>query len=92
MKGFGQDSQIGRPGQPSEIAPTYVFLASKEAELYRTLSLSLSLLFFFFSPFFSTFAPCNEFDPLTDPLSFSDGQIMHPYPMGSVTIHPPNDG
>lgn len=34
MEGFGKQSQIGRPGQPSEIAPTYVFLASREAELY----------------------------------------------------------
>lgn len=34
MEGFGSDSQIGRPGQPSEIAPSFVFLASKEAELY----------------------------------------------------------
>lgn len=34
MEGFGQQSAIGRPGQPSEIAPTYVFLASAEAELY----------------------------------------------------------
>ncbi|KAI8974810.1 general stress protein 39 [Trametes punicea] len=34
MEGFGSKSQIGRPGQPSEIAPSYVFLASAEAELY----------------------------------------------------------
>ncbi|KAI0071064.1 general stress protein 39 [Panus rudis PR-1116 ss-1] len=34
MEGFGEHSQIGRPGQPSEIAPSYVFLASAEAELY----------------------------------------------------------
>lgn len=34
MEGFGTKSQIGRPGQPSEIAPTYVFLASPEASLY----------------------------------------------------------
>lgn len=34
MEGFGQGSQIGRPGQPSEIAPSFVFLASKDAELY----------------------------------------------------------
>jgi NAD(P)-dependent dehydrogenase (short-subunit alcohol dehydrogenase family) len=34
MEGFGTQSQIGRPGQPSEVAPTYVFLASREAELY----------------------------------------------------------
>ncbi|RPA82991.1 NAD(P)-binding protein [Ascobolus immersus RN42] len=34
MEGFGSQSGIGRPGQPSEIAPTYVFLASAEATLY----------------------------------------------------------
>ncbi|EPS35140.1 hypothetical protein H072_11520 [Dactylellina haptotyla CBS 200.50] len=35
MEGFGEGSQIGRPGQPSEVAPSYVFLASNEAELYH---------------------------------------------------------
>ncbi|KAK4943364.1 hypothetical protein LTR10_017038 [Elasticomyces elasticus] len=34
MEGFGEQSQIGRPGQPSEIAPSFVFLASKDSELY----------------------------------------------------------
>ncbi|KAL2753785.1 hypothetical protein ACRALDRAFT_1064998 [Sodiomyces alcalophilus JCM 7366] len=34
MEGFGEQSQLGRVGQPSEIAPSYVFLASKDAELY----------------------------------------------------------
>jgi NAD(P)-dependent dehydrogenase (short-subunit alcohol dehydrogenase family) len=34
MEGFGEQSQLGRAGQPSEIAPTYVFLASAEAALY----------------------------------------------------------
>jgi NAD(P)-dependent dehydrogenase (short-subunit alcohol dehydrogenase family) len=34
MEGFGEQSQLGRPGQPSEIAPSYVFLASKDSELY----------------------------------------------------------
>jgi len=34
MEGFGEESQLGRAGQPSEIAPSYVFLASKDAELY----------------------------------------------------------
>ncbi|KAK3901073.1 general stress protein [Staphylotrichum tortipilum] len=34
MEGWGQQSQLGRPGQPSEIAPSFVFLASKDAELY----------------------------------------------------------
>lgn len=28
---FGEDSPIGRPAQPAEIAPCYVFLASKDA-------------------------------------------------------------
>lgn len=34
MEGFGKKSQLGRPGQPSEVAPSYVFLASKDSELY----------------------------------------------------------
>ncbi|KAJ2981896.1 hypothetical protein NQ176_g1738 [Zarea fungicola] len=34
MEGFGKGSQIGRPGQPSEIAPSFIFLASKDSELY----------------------------------------------------------
>ncbi|PFH59210.1 hypothetical protein XA68_12669 [Ophiocordyceps unilateralis] len=34
MEGFGQKSQLGRPGQPSEVAPSYVFLASKDSELF----------------------------------------------------------
>ncbi|KAI9885349.1 MAG: hypothetical protein M1823_002858 [Watsoniomyces obsoletus] len=35
MEGFGQQTQLGRPGQPSEIAPTYILLASREGELYN---------------------------------------------------------
>ncbi|RDA94966.1 hypothetical protein CP533_0125 [Ophiocordyceps camponoti-saundersi (nom. inval.)] len=34
MEGFGEKSQLGRPGQPSEVAPSYVFLASKDSELF----------------------------------------------------------
>jgi NAD(P)-dependent dehydrogenase (short-subunit alcohol dehydrogenase family) len=34
MEKFGQKSQLGRAGQPSEIAPSYVFLASKDAEVF----------------------------------------------------------
>ena len=34
MEGFGTQSQLGRPGQPSEIATSFVFLASKDASLY----------------------------------------------------------
>jgi len=34
MEGFGEKSQLGRPGQPSEVAPSFVFLASKDSELY----------------------------------------------------------
>lgn len=34
MEGFGQNSQLDRPGQPSEIAPSFVFLASKDATLF----------------------------------------------------------
>lgn len=31
VKKFGQDTPIGRPGQPSEVAPCFVFLASDDA-------------------------------------------------------------
>jgi len=30
VKKFGEQSQFGRPGQPVEIAPIYVLLASQE--------------------------------------------------------------
>jgi hypothetical protein len=31
LEGFGADSPLGRPGQPAELAATYVLLASSEA-------------------------------------------------------------
>jgi NAD(P)-dependent dehydrogenase (short-subunit alcohol dehydrogenase family) len=31
VESFGQQSPLGRPGQPAEVAPAYVFLASDEA-------------------------------------------------------------
>ena len=31
MKKFGQDTPMGRPGQPEEVAPCYVFLASSDS-------------------------------------------------------------
>jgi NAD(P)-dependent dehydrogenase (short-subunit alcohol dehydrogenase family) len=34
MESFGKKSKLGRPGQPSEIAPSFVFLASKDSSLY----------------------------------------------------------
>jgi NAD(P)-dependent dehydrogenase (short-subunit alcohol dehydrogenase family) len=34
MEGFGEGTVLGRPGQPSEVAPSFVFLASKDSELY----------------------------------------------------------
>jgi NAD(P)-dependent dehydrogenase (short-subunit alcohol dehydrogenase family) len=34
MEGFGGKSGLGRIGQPSEIAPSFVFLACKDSELY----------------------------------------------------------
>ncbi|RKU41458.1 hypothetical protein DL546_002684 [Coniochaeta pulveracea] len=34
MEGYGKQSGLGRVGQPSEIAPSFVFLASKDSELY----------------------------------------------------------
>ena len=34
MAGWGSNKQLGRPGQPSEVAPSFVFLASKDATFY----------------------------------------------------------
>ena len=31
VEGFGADTPLGRPGQPAELAPVYVLLASDEA-------------------------------------------------------------
>ncbi len=31
VKNFGKSTHLGRPGQPSEVAPAYVFLASQDA-------------------------------------------------------------
>jgi len=31
LKEFGQNTALGRPGQPEEVAPAYVFLASKDS-------------------------------------------------------------
>jgi NAD(P)-dependent dehydrogenase (short-subunit alcohol dehydrogenase family) len=31
VEGFGQETPLGRPGQPAEVAPVYVLLASDEA-------------------------------------------------------------
>ena len=36
---FGDDTALGRPGQPSEIAPIYVFLASEEASYISGITL-----------------------------------------------------
>jgi NAD(P)-dependent dehydrogenase (short-subunit alcohol dehydrogenase family) len=30
VESFGQDTPLGRPGQPAELAPVYVLLASDE--------------------------------------------------------------
>ena len=35
MKNFGGKSKLGRLGQPSEIAPSFVFLASNDSELFH---------------------------------------------------------
>ncbi|KAK6350468.1 hypothetical protein TWF718_003659 [Orbilia javanica] len=34
VEGFSECAQLGHPSEPSEIAPSYVFLASNESELY----------------------------------------------------------
>lgn len=40
MSNWGSGSSIGRPGQPSEVATTFVFLASPDSALYCRFSLS----------------------------------------------------
>ncbi|OQE28850.1 hypothetical protein PENSTE_c003G05614 [Penicillium steckii] len=34
MEGWGRDAGLGRPGEPSEVATSFVFLASADASLY----------------------------------------------------------
>jgi NAD(P)-dependent dehydrogenase (short-subunit alcohol dehydrogenase family) len=34
VESFGKDTPLERPGQPAELAPTYVFLASKDSSYY----------------------------------------------------------
>lgn len=38
MRGWGQKSGLGRPGEPSEVATSFVFLASPDAALYCKLA------------------------------------------------------
>lgn len=68
MEDFGKGSQLGRAGQPSEIAPTYVFLASGESELYYGQV--------------SSYAGCKGLSWYWRMKLMFWGQIMHPYPMG----------
>jgi NAD(P)-dependent dehydrogenase (short-subunit alcohol dehydrogenase family) len=35
MVNWGSSSKLGRPAQPSEVASSYIFLASTEAALFR---------------------------------------------------------
>ena len=35
VKTFGKDTALGRPGQPAELAPAFVLLASEEASYIR---------------------------------------------------------
>lgn len=71
MEGFGSGSQLGRPGQPSEIATTFVFLATAEAALYCKYSLFLGAV--------------SEGKQREEPVLRKvriDGQVLHPYPLG----------
>ena len=34
VESFGKDVPLGRPGQPSEVGPAYVFLASDDAPYF----------------------------------------------------------
>jgi NAD(P)-dependent dehydrogenase (short-subunit alcohol dehydrogenase family) len=31
MKSFGEDTPMGRPGQPNEVAPSFLFLACEDS-------------------------------------------------------------
>lgn len=41
MANWGSKGPLGRPGEPSEVAPTFVFLASADASLYCTCYLGI---------------------------------------------------
>lgn len=43
MEGWGQKTGLGRPGEPSEVATSFVFLASADASLYCECSISQEL-------------------------------------------------
>ncbi len=42
LPGFGKNAPIGRAGQPTELAPAYVFLASSEASLVMGATISVT--------------------------------------------------
>lgn len=69
MENFGSASSIGRPGQPSEVATSFIFLASADASLFCK------------SPFtLSTVTAAGL--PLVSANSRIDGQVLHCYPLG----------
>lgn len=71
MEGWGQKALLGRPAQPSEVAPTFVFLATAEATLYCKCFVQAQVG--------TGLYQWNEADIDTRD---TDGQVMHCYPLG----------
>lgn len=44
MVNWGSSSKLGRPSQPSEVAASYIFLASREAALFSKFIISIVCL------------------------------------------------
>lgn len=71
MEGWGHKVGLGRPGEPSEVATSFIFLASADASLYCE-----------WSTFQFRIRPrlVSLFSNKT-PISL-DGQVLHCYPLG----------
>lgn len=73
MEGWGHKVGLGRPGEPSEVATSFIFLASADASLYcewSNIPVAVVPRFFWSLFFFLT-----HLLPL-------DGQILCCYPLG----------
>lgn len=42
MSGWGSKASLGRPGEPSEVATSFVFLASPDSSFYCEFAFSLA--------------------------------------------------
>lgn len=71
MKNFHSKGPLGRPAQPSEVATSFVFLASMDASTYCKFS----------SPIAFSVRLSLADRVLTTHFRI-DGQILHPYPIG----------